>query len=103
MRTQARKGTSFGQERGSSTQADARVKITMLSNQAVIDAGKKVLIGNYGRRPVAMVRGNGSHLWDADGRQYIDLFAGFGGAVLGHCHPTLVQAATEQAAKLWHV
>lgn len=75
----------------------------MLSNQSVIESGKKVLIGNYGRLPVAMVRGAGSRLWDADGNQYIDLFAGFGGSVLGHCHPTLVAAATTQAGKLWHV
>jgi acetylornithine/N-succinyldiaminopimelate aminotransferase len=75
----------------------------MLNNQSVIESGKKVLIGNYGRLPVAMVRGSGSHLWDADGRQYIDLFAGFGGAILGHCHPALIQAAAQQAATLWHV
>lgn len=75
----------------------------MYTNQSVIESGKKVLIGNYGRLPVAMVRGNGSHLWDADGKQYVDLFAGFGGAILGHCHPALVRAATEQAATLWHV
>ncbi len=74
-----------------------------MSNQSVIESGKKVLIGNYGRYAVAMVRGRGSRLWDADGKQYVDLFAGFGGAVLGHCHPELIQAATDQAGKLWHV
>ena len=68
-----------------------------------IARGKKVLIGNYARQPVVMVRGEGSYLWDADGKRYIDLFAGFGGAVLGHCHPALVAAATEQAGRLWHV
>ena len=75
----------------------------MQSNSEVIEHGKKVLIGNYGRLPVAMVRGSGSRLWDADGKQYIDLFAGFGGAILGHCHPALVEAATRQAHTLWHV
>jgi acetylornithine/succinyldiaminopimelate/putrescine aminotransferase len=34
-----------------------------------------------------MVRGEGSCVWDADGKRYLDLFAGFGGSVLGHCHP----------------
>ena len=53
--------------------------------------------------PVAMVRGAGSHLWDADGKEYIDLFSGFGGSILGHCHPALIHAAAEQAGKLWHV
>ena len=50
-----------------------------------------------------MVRGAGCHLWDADGKQYVDLFAGFGAAIIGHCHPDLVRAASEQAGRLWHV
>lgn len=58
---------------------------------------------NYGRYPVAMVRGDGSTLYDADGKQYLDLFAGFGACVLGHCHPDLTNAVNEQAHKLWHV
>lgn len=58
---------------------------------------------NYGRFPIAMVRGEGATLWDAEGKAYIDLFAGFGGPLLGHCHPELVDAVTEQARKLWFV
>jgi acetylornithine/N-succinyldiaminopimelate aminotransferase len=69
----------------------------------ILERGKKDLIGNYARQPVVMQRGEGSSLWDSDGRRYIDLFAGFGGCVLGHCHPALVAAATDQAHKLWHV
>jgi len=69
----------------------------------IINRGKKVLIGNYARQPVAMARGEGSYLWDADGKRYLDLFAGFGGAILGHCHPALVAAASAQAERLWHV
>ncbi|HUB25484.1 MAG TPA: aminotransferase class III-fold pyridoxal phosphate-dependent enzyme, partial [Tepidisphaeraceae bacterium] len=75
----------------------------MSQSQAIIDRAGKVLIGNYQRQPVVMARGVGSELWDADGRRYIDLFAGFGGAILGHCHPDLIAATTEQARKLWHV
>jgi predicted acetylornithine/succinylornithine family transaminase len=74
-----------------------------MSNAEVVAQGQQVLIQNYSRYPVAMVRGSGSRLWDADGKEYIDLFAGFGAAILGHCHPELVRAATEQAGKLWHV
>lgn len=69
----------------------------------ILQRGGDVLIGNYARLPIVMARGEGSHVWDTDGKQYIDLFAGFGGGVLGHCHPALVNAATEQAKKLWHV
>jgi predicted acetylornithine/succinylornithine family transaminase len=73
------------------------------SNQQSVERGKAVLIGNYGRLPVDMVRGEGSILWDADGKKYTDLFAGFGGSILGHCHPDLIRAAHEQSQKLWHV
>lgn len=58
---------------------------------------------NYGRQPVAMVRGQGVRVWDAQGKAYLDLFAGFGGPILGHCHPDLIAAVTTQAQKLWHV
>ena len=69
----------------------------------IVERGRQALIQNYARLPIVMVRGEGSHLWDADGKRYIDLFAGFGGAILGHCHPALMAAAVEQAGKLWHV
>lgn len=72
-------------------------------NQKLVERGKRVLIGNYARQPIDMARGEGSLLWDADGKQYLDLFAGFGGSILGHCHPGLIAAAQEQAQKLWHV
>lgn len=75
----------------------------MADTQEWLARGQNSLTQNYGRSPVVMVRGEGSHVWDSDGRQYLDLFAGFGGCVLGHCHPALIAAATEQAAKLWHV
>ena len=58
---------------------------------------------NYGRYPVVMDRGEGCRLWDADGKAYLDLFAGFGAPVLGHCHPELVDALYAQARRLWHV
>jgi len=69
----------------------------------IIERGKRVLIGNYARQPVVMDRGEGAYVWDTDGRRYLDLFAGFGGAVLGHCHPALIAAAAEQSKRLWHV
>jgi predicted acetylornithine/succinylornithine family transaminase len=69
----------------------------------IIERGKRVLVGNYARQPVVMDRGEGCYVWDTNGRKYLDLFAGFGGAVLGHCHPALVRAASEQAGRLWHV
>jgi acetylornithine/N-succinyldiaminopimelate aminotransferase len=75
----------------------------MSSSKEILDRASKVLIGNYARQPVVMARGRGADLWDADGKQYLDLFAGFGGAILGHCHPALIEAVSTQASKLWHV
>ena len=69
----------------------------------ILQDGKKYLIGNYARLPVVMTRGEGARLWDSDGKEYLDLFAGFGGCILGHCHPDLIRAASEQAKELWHV
>lgn len=74
-----------------------------MTNQQLIARHQAALIANYGRLPVALVRGQGSHLFDADGNKYIDLFAGFGGTILGHCHPALVAAITAQANSLWAV
>jgi predicted acetylornithine/succinylornithine family transaminase len=71
--------------------------------QEWLERGKRVLIGNYARLPLVMARGEGSLVYDADGKRYIDLFAGFGGAILGHAHPELTRAASEQAERLWHV
>jgi predicted acetylornithine/succinylornithine family transaminase len=63
-----------------------------------------VLMPNYGRVADRVIaRGRGSLVWDVAGREYLDLFAGFGGAILGHCHPQLVEAVCNQAKTLWHV
>jgi acetylornithine aminotransferase len=75
----------------------------MSHTQDILARADKVLIRNYARIPLVMDRGQGAHLWDTDGKRYIDLFAGFGAAIIGHAHPALVQAVTEQAQKLWHV
>jgi acetylornithine aminotransferase len=73
------------------------------TTQQILERGRNVLIGNYARLPVVMHRGEGAYVWDTDGKRYLDLFAGFGGSILGHCHPELVAAAAEQANRLWHV
>ncbi len=75
----------------------------MLRSDEILQRGKRVLIGNYARLPLVMERGEGVDVWDAEGKRYLDLFAGFGGGILGHCHPELVSAAREQASRLWHV
>ena len=67
----------------------------------IVEATGKVLIPNYGRVPVAMARGSNALIWDADGKEYVDLFCGFGaGGVSGHCHRAVVRAIRSQAGKL---
>ena len=54
----------------------------------------------YARSPVQFVRGEGARLWDADGREYLDFFAGLAVHNAGHCHPAIVQAIADQASRL---
>lgn len=71
--------------------------------QEIIERHEQFMEVNLPRYAVAMVRGEGCRLWDAEGKEYLDLFAGFGAGVLGHCHPDLVDAVNKQARTLWHV
>lgn len=56
----------------------------------------------YGRLPVAFTHGQGVWLWDAEGNRYLDGLSGIGVSCLGHAHPGLVKAISEQAAKVIH-
>jgi acetylornithine aminotransferase len=60
------------------------------------------LMPNYGLPPLALVRGEGCHVWDADGREYLDLIAGIAVSSLGHAHPALVDAVTRQVGLVAH-
>ena len=64
---------------------------------------EKYVIPNYGRFPVALVRGEGSYVWDDQGNRYLDFFPGWGCNLLGHCPAPVVQAVQEQVAQLIHV
>ncbi|WP_284734511.1 aspartate aminotransferase family protein [Sphingosinicella terrae] len=61
------------------------------------------LMSVYNRAPVAVHRGEGAWLFDADGNAYLDCVSGIATNALGHAHPALVEALAAQAAKLWHV
>lgn len=63
----------------------------------------QVMVPNYSPAGFIPVRGEVSRVWDQDGREFIDLAGGIAVNSLGHCHPELVAALTEQAGKLWHV
>ena len=61
------------------------------------------LMNTFGPPKLALVRGEGTHVWDADGKEYVDLLAGIAVNSLGHGHPALVGAVTEQLQTLGHV
>src|SRR6478735_7699489 len=61
------------------------------------------MMRTYKRGEVDFVRGEGPLLWDADGKEYLDFLAGISVCSLGHCHPAVVAAVTEQSARLMHV
>lgn len=63
----------------------------------------EVMVPNYAPSPIIPVRGLGSRLWDQQDRDFIDFAGGIAVNCLGHCHPVLVNALTEQANKLWHL
>ena len=63
----------------------------------------EVMVRCYAPAAFVPVRGEGSRVWDQDGRMYIDFAGGVAVTALGHCHPAMVRALTEQAATLWHV
>ena len=63
----------------------------------------RVMVPNYAPVDMIPVRGKGSRLWDQQDREYVDLAGGIAVNALGHAHPSLVEALTEQAGKLWHV
>ena len=57
-------------------------------------------VPTYGKFPVAVVRGEGVHVWDAEGKRYLDLYGGHAVALPGHCHPRVVAAIRAQAGRL---
>jgi acetylornithine/N-succinyldiaminopimelate aminotransferase len=69
----------------------------------VLEQFRKYVIPNYTRFPVVLVRGEGSHVWDSDGNQYLDFFPGWGCNLLGHCPEPVVRAVQQQVATLIHV
>ncbi len=74
-----------------------------MKNQQILGLTDKYVSHTYARFPVALVRGKGTRVWDADGKEYLDFVAGLAVMSLGHSHPAVVRAIQRQAAKLTHV
>lgn len=75
----------------------------MSAVSVLLERYSQALLPVFGTPQGVLVRGEGARVWDADGREYLDLLAGIAVNVLGHAHPALVAAVSEQAAALVHV
>ena len=74
-----------------------------LSSQQTIELFDQYVIPNYRRYPISLERGEGSNVWDAEGKRYLDLFPGWGCNILGYSPPPVVEAIQRQVADLIHV
>lgn len=75
----------------------------VMNTSDVLSQFEKYIIGNYGRMDSVIVKGQGSLIWDAEGKEYIDFFPGFAVSGIGYCHPKVVEAISQQAAELIHI
>ncbi|MGH9037033.1 MAG: aminotransferase class III-fold pyridoxal phosphate-dependent enzyme, partial [Acidimicrobiia bacterium] len=75
--------------------------MSLYDELAALDADH--VMQTYARLPVAFVRGQGTRLWDSDGREYLDFLAGLAVVALGHAHPVVAEAIAAQARTLCHV
>lgn len=74
---------------------------TALAELRALD--EQYVMQTYGRLPVAFVRGEGTHLWDSEGRRYLDFLSGLAVTSIGHAHPAVATAIADQATTLLHV
>ena len=74
-----------------------------MSNASIAERAGKVLFPNYKQAPIAVVRGLGAKVWDADGKEYLDFLGGVATVGLGHNHPAVRAAVEAQLQTLWHI
>src|SRR5947209_6276092 len=73
-----------------------------MDNRELIERSKKVLFQNYRTQPIALVRGDGTHVFDANGKRYLDFIGGIATVSVGHANPRVRDAVLEQTKLLWH-
>jgi predicted acetylornithine/succinylornithine family transaminase len=74
-----------------------------MDTKTLMEWSAKYHTPNYGRTPIVLVRGEGTRVWDTDGKEYLDFTTGIAVTSLGHCHPVITGAIREAAATLLHV
>jgi len=75
----------------------------MTKTDDIISGFNTYVIQNYARLPIVIARGEGSRVWDVEGRAYLDLFPGWGVSAIGYSHPRVVKAVCEQVGRLMHM
>ena len=68
-----------------------------MTNNEYMGKGSQYVMNTYGRFPIALVKGKGTYVWDANGKQYLDFVSGIAVCSLGHCHDELIQVIREQS------
>lgn len=71
-------------------------------SHSIVQRGQDVVMNTYGRLPMAIVKGKGTTVWDAEGKQYLDFVTGLAVNSLGHSHPAVVEAIKKQAEEILH-
>lgn len=84
-----------------STATERRAR--MMTSRDMIAQYHRYVMDTYVRNPLVLVKGKGSRVWDLEGREYLDLFPGWGVGALGHCHPWVSKALRGQLTRLLHV
>jgi acetylornithine aminotransferase len=74
-----------------------------MTNKKMLSRWSTVVQNNYGTPTIALVKGKGIVVTDADGKQYLDFLGGIATSILGHAHPAIVKAVTKQVSTLSHV
>ena len=73
-----------------------------MTNQDLVQRAQSVLFQNYRTQPIALVRGQGTSVWDSDGKKYLDFIGGIATVSVGHANPQVREAVLEQTKLLWH-
>lgn len=73
-----------------------------MNTEQVLNWGKENVMNTYGRLPMALVKGAGTCVWDSEGKQYLDFVTGLAVTSLGHSHPEIIEAITQQASQILH-
>ena len=76
--------------------------IVQNQQQAVLELFQRNVVPSYGRFEIVFSHGAGSHLWDVNGKRYLDLGSGIAVCSLGHAHPAITEALIEQSKRLVH-